>query len=82
MTEKMTLFGKQKEYEAADILCRGARIDDKTTAALVSILKIAEQYRLCGNIYKSYIAWLLIHDENPYSLSCEMNEAENGGLRR
>ena len=82
MTEKMTLFGKQKEYEAADVLCRDNKIDDKTTAALVSILKIAEQYRLCGNIYKSYIAWLLIHDENPYSLSCEMNNAENGGLRR
>ena len=82
MTEKMTLFGKQKEYEAADVLCHGNKIDDKTTAALVSILKIAEQYRLCGNIYKSYIAWLLIHDENPYSLSCEMNNAENGGLRR
>ena len=82
MTEKMTLFGKQKEYEAADVLCHGNKIDDKTTAALVSILKIAEQYRLCGNIYKSYIAWLLIHDENPYSLSCEMNDAENGGLRR
>lgn len=82
MNEKMTLFGKQKEYEAANTLCRSNKIDDKATAALVNILKIAEQYRLCGNIYKSYIAWLLIHDENPYSLSCEMNDAENGGLSR
>lgn len=80
MTEKMTLFGKQKEYNAANVLCGGK--NDNATAALCEILKIAEQYRLCGNIYKSYIAWLLIHDENPYSLSCEMNDAESGGLRR
>ena len=81
MTEKMTLFGNQKDYNAANILCC-CKNNDNATAALCDILKTAEQYRLCGNIYKSYIAWLLIHDENPYSLSCEMNDAECGGLRR
>lgn len=80
MTEKMTLFGKQPEYTAADMLS-AAKNENSTADALCSILKIAEQYRLCGNIYKSYISWLLIHDENPYSLSCEMNNAESGGLR-
>lgn len=82
MTDKMTLFGKTEEYNAANTLyCRESNCEN-ITAALSDILKTAEQYRLCGNLYKSYIAWLLIHDENPYSLSCEMNNAESGGLRR
>lgn len=78
MNNKMVMFGRSGNYEIAfDIAENKAdshRIGD--------MLKFAEQYRLCGNVYKSFVAWLIIHDENPYSLSCEMNDAENGGLKR
>lgn len=80
MIENLTMFGKQAEYKIADDIYNSITTGGNAREAIGELLKIAERYRICGNIYKGFIAWLMIHDENPYSLSCEMNDTEAGAL--
>ena len=43
---------------------------------IYEILKFAEKYGIEGNLNKAKIAWLLMNDENPFSLSSERNGDE------
>ena len=80
MTEQLIMFGKQKEYEIANEIYTAVKSGADFSAPLGKMLEIAEKHHIGGNIYKSFIAWLIINDENPYSLSCELNAKETGGL--
>ena len=43
---------------------------------IYELLKFAEKYGIEGNLIKAKTAWLLMSDENPFSLSTERNEGE------
>lgn len=43
---------------------------------IYELLKFAEKYGIEGNLIKAKFAWLLMNDENPFSLSVERNEYE------
>ncbi len=56
----MILYGKRKEYEYLT--------DERQFSEL---LALAERYGIKGPLRQNLIAWLLISDENPFSLACE-----------
>lgn len=41
-----------------------------------ALLAFAEKYRVSGNLNKAKIAWIIMNDENPFSLSAERNKSE------
>lgn len=59
----MILYGKNPEYT---YLTDSARFSD--------LLALCQRYRMAGPIRQSAIAWLLLFDENPFSLSCERKD--------
>lgn len=82
MTEKLTLFGTPGGWKIIDSILSDGENGLPLSKAVGELLSTAEKYRICGDVYKGFIAWLLIQDENPYSLSCEMGKEESGGLHR
>ena len=58
----MILYGKNKLFKTL------MPEDDENIGAL---LEFAEKYALKGNLIKAKIAWLIMMDENPFSLSIE-----------
>ena len=64
----MILYGKNPEYlylTAPDRVC--------------DLLALAERYRMAGPLRQSAIAWLLLFDENPFSLACERRDPATVG---
>ena len=43
---------------------------------IYELLNFAERYGLSGNLKKAAIAWVIMKDENPFSLSCERSPAK------
>ncbi len=62
----MILYGKNELYKAL-------MTDGEENAS--SLLEFAEKYGISGNLIKAKIAWLIMNDENPFSLSVERNRA-------
>lgn len=44
------------------------------------IIERANTYGFSGSLWKTYLAWHLMFDENPFSLGCEYARPEKGGL--
>lgn len=44
------------------------------------LLRLADEYGLEGNLWQAYITLLLVKDENPYSMACELRGAAEGSL--
>lgn len=62
----MILYGKNSEYAYLTELNRFS-----------DLLSLCQRYRMAGPLRQSAIAWLLLQDENPFSLACERKEAES-----
>lgn len=62
----LNIYGKSSEYEGLNDINR--------------ILAIADLYKFKGNLWQSFLALLLVWDENPFSLSWERKEGERGTL--
>ena len=45
-------------------------------AAVRDVLALAVEYGLSGNVWQSYLTYLLIEHENPFSLSCERTKID------
>ncbi|MBO7217523.1 MAG: ATP-binding protein [Clostridia bacterium] len=60
----MYLYGKNSDYEIL-------KIADGELSYLSNLLEFAEQYNLRGNLWRHYIAYLIMMDENAFSLSLE-----------
>lgn len=60
----MILYGKNELWERF------------TSGETYELLAFAEKYGIKGNLIKAKIAWLLMNDENPFSLATERNEGE------
>lgn len=72
----MLLFGKQQAYDAYYKILS----NEKDSNALSQIITVAAKYKFNGNLWQNYIAWLIINDENPYSLACERNNSPTSTL--
>lgn len=72
----MLLFGKQQAYNAYHRILKNAKDDE----ALSQIITFAAKYKFNGNLWQTFIAWLIINDENPYSLACERKTPTNSSL--
>lgn len=69
----------------ADGVCGGAPDEDGelTKAAcrcMGGLLRCAAEYGFYGNLWHCYLANLLVNDENPYSISCEITGGTEGSL--
>lgn len=53
---------------------------EKHPAAARGLIDFAARYNLRGDIFKAYIAYLLICEENPYALQCERGQAPRKSL--
>lgn len=80
MIERLCVFGALPDFAVADSFYEGVRKNESVVNPLKKMICTAKEYRLHGDVYKSFIAWLLINDENPFSLCCEMSECESGAL--
>ena len=67
----MILYGKNTEY---------AYLTD--AGEFCRLLSLCQRYQMAGPIRQSAIAWLLLQDENAFSLACERRavEADGGSL--
>ena len=64
----MLLYGKNPEYT---YLTASERFSD--------LLALGQRYRMAGPIRQSAIAWLILSDENPFSLACERRDPATVG---
>jgi predicted AAA+ superfamily ATPase len=64
----MLLYGKNPEYT---YLTSPERFSD--------LLALCQRYRMAGPIRQSAIAWLILADENPFSLACERRDPATVG---
>ena len=74
---QLILYGKNPEYR---IISGLLETGSQHSASLSELLYLADRYSLSGNLWHVFLAWLLIHDENPYSLACERRKKPNTGL--
>ena len=86
MLSNTILYGKKDEYNPIykifdTISQKNEYCEAEFLDAVGKILKTAQKYNFSGNCFKTYIAWLLITDENPYSLECEMKKGVNSSLK-
>ncbi len=72
----MILYGKYKGYEAIFNLAKGIDVNQ----SVCSIVSASEKYSLSGNIFKSYLALLIMNDENAFSLACEKRPMPTAGV--
>lgn len=68
-----------------DGVCGGVTDEDKemTKAAcrcMGGLLRCAAEYGFHGNLWHCYLANLLVNDENPYSISCEITGGTEGSI--
>lgn len=76
MKNSMILFGKYDGYKSISDLIDGVDVNN----ALCEIVSLAEKHSLSGNIYKAYIAYLIMNDENAFSLACEKRDMPKSGV--
>lgn len=62
----MYLYGKYPDYDILNIV-------QEDLDKLPSLLNFAEKYSICGNVWEAFVAYLIMIDENPFSLSVERN---------
>ena len=63
----MLLYGKNELYKS---------LMASSSENLYALLEFAEKYGIKGNLIMAKIAWLIMMDENPFSLSIERNDAK------
>ncbi|MGI6751612.1 MAG: ATP-binding protein [Anaerovoracaceae bacterium] len=64
--KSLSIYGKASKYKAME--------------NIGEILRLADLYKLKGDLWQSFIALLLIMDENPFTMSWELKEGEKGTL--
>ena len=62
----MILYGKNELYK---------KLMSDGEENIYLLLEFAEKYGIKGNLIKAKIAWLIMKDENPFSLSVERNDS-------
>ncbi len=73
----MILFGKNENYRLIFDLIDGLKNGADITDAVGRLIEKCEKHKLYQNLWRSYIAWLIMNDENAFSLACEMKTIED-----
>ncbi len=76
MENSMILYGKYDGYKNVFDLVNG----ESPNTAVGEIISQAEKHSLCGDIFKAYLALLIINDENAFSLACEKRDMPKGSI--
>lgn len=74
----MLFFGKSEEYKYFFELIGNKENED----ALSEVVSIAAEYGFCGRLWHVFAAWLMLHDENAYTLSKERKKDVNEPLSK
>lgn len=77
---RLFVYGNEDKYSVLDSVLFAAEVvkKDKNTAleyidaAVKTVLTSSQEFGFSGNLWKCFISYLIINDENPYSLSLEM----------
>lgn len=72
----MLIFGKNPHFEYYRRILK----DEKDSRALSGIIELADRYGLCGNLWRAFVTYLIISDENVYTLAHERQERAGGSL--
>ena len=82
----MILYGRNADYDYAigiyQMIELSEYCEEEFEDCINKIIKIAQEYKLSGNCFQSYIAWLIINDENPFSIDCEMKKNCGNSLKK
>ena len=70
MKNSMILYGKYVGYKSVFDLIN----EDNLYPAVCKIVSAAEKYSLSGDVFKAYLALLIINDENAFSIACEKRD--------
>ena len=70
----MLLFGKQPLYKYYRRILKNANDSE----AVSKIIETAAEFGFYGNLWHAFLAYLIINDENAYTLSCERKKAPAG----
>ncbi len=57
-------------------------VEDTYSALMQEMIEKAESYGFSGNVWHSYLTYLLVYNENAYSRACEIRGTVPGGLNR
>ena len=68
----MKILGKNKNYSIIDKI--------KTDEGLSKLIELAEEHSFCGNLWHCFIAYLVMTDENPFSVGCERRKVPDNAL--
>lgn len=84
--KELIVFGNLPEYKTLEKIAHFSCVETSQEPSrfhlyVSQILQYAARYGLRGNLYKKWIACLLINDENMYSLDCERSVCQNAALR-
>lgn len=76
MKNSMILYGKYDGYKSIFDLIN----EDNLYPAVCKIVSAAEKYSLSGDVFKAYLALLIINDENAFSIACEKRDIPKGSI--
>ena len=68
----MIILGKTKEYKIINKI--------KTAEGLAELIELAEKHSFCGNLWHCFMAYLIMTDENPFSVGCERRQVPDNAL--
>ncbi len=87
ITEQFILYNNFKHCDILEGVCRlkGKSLSDEERQDAVNdvvrqLLKMTAQYGFRGNLWHTYIAFLIVNNENPYSLACEVRGEVEGSI--
>ena len=76
MENSMILYGKYDGYKNVFDL-----VNEKDLyPAVCEIVTAAEKHSLSGDVFKAYLALLIINDENAFSIACEKRDMPKGSI--
>ena len=70
----MIILGKTKEYKIIDKI--------KTAEGVANLIELAEKHSFDGNLWHCFVAYLIMTDENPFSVGCERRQVPDNALTK
>ncbi len=85
---KLIMYGNMDEdsilMQLAKLIDDNTLPEDQLIAAIYSqikrLLELATQYGFNGNLWHNYLTFILITNENPFSITCEKQGAKDGSV--
>lgn len=82
MSFPFLFYGTRPEYRCLEILSGSRPSEEAYPSAVGQLLALGARYTFRGSLWKTAIAWLLLMDENTFSLACERQECSSETLNQ